>query len=140
MVGCLAGGNITAASFVEVNIFVFIDVFESSSIALPFLSGQVNVMMDTEAEAINYCRPFLLSRQRDCLADAKGPGFTIVEATNPRLTSKASIPRDCSLACSKQASCKAWIWEANSGRCQLFTGGKLSGYLAGKTSFAGTCL
>ena len=27
LVGCLAGGNITAASFVEVNIFVFIDVF-----------------------------------------------------------------------------------------------------------------
>ena len=98
-------------------------------------------MMDTLDEASDLCRPFLLSRQRDCLANAKGPGFTIVEATDAEVgpTHTASIPRDCSLACIKQPNCKAWRWDEVEG-CQLYTTGKLSGYLAGKTSFAGTCV
>lgn len=136
MVGCLAGGNITAASFAQVGI-----LSSSSSVINIVVYTQVNVMMDTLAEATDLCRPFLLSRQRDCLANAKGPGFTIEEATDAEVqpTHTASIPRDCSLACIKQPNCTAWSWDEKEG-CQLYTGGKLSGYLAGKTSFAGTCI
>ena len=85
IVGCLAGLNTTAASFAEVNVFgiVVIDVIVIICIIIIF-TIQLNVMLDTLAEVSmsNFCQPFLMSRQRDCLADAKGPGFTIVEATN----------------------------------------------------------
>ena len=133
IVGCLAGQNATAASFAEVSVFEKI-------LTIIRITIQVNVMMDTLADLSNFCRPFLVSRQRDCLEDADGPGFTIVEATNATAQLTSTTLRDCSLACRNQPSCEAWSWDESGGNCQLYTDGQLSGYLDGQTSYAGTCL
>ena len=133
VVGCLAGQNATAASFAEVSVF-------ENILTIIRITIQVNVMMDTLADLSNFCRPFLVSRQRDCLEDADGPGFTIVEATNATAQLTSTTLRGCSLACRNQPSCEAWSWDESGGNCQLYTDGQLSGYLDGQTSYAGTCL
>ena len=98
-------------------------------------------MMNSLTEATNSCSRFLLTRQKNCLTSAKGPGYTIEEASEAKVlpAGMTLIPRDCSLTCSAHSDCKAWTWDLVGG-CKLFKEGKISGFLAGRSSFAGTCL
>ena len=134
LVGCITGQNITAASFTEVQ-----RAFLNCTTII-FVTFQVNVMMNSLTEATNSCSRFLLTRQKNCLTSAKGPGYTIEEASEAKVLPAATtmIPRDCSLTCSAHSDCKAWTWDLVGG-CKLFKEGKISGFLAGMSSFAGTC-